>query len=716
MRLRVNNEYLEFNADVEVDRKAKLFDELDKVNGDVSFEFQIQLTQHNRKALNFPFPDSSSKTVYRINNADLFNEEGQLISSGFIKPERPVNNTLYCSFWGGNNNWFAMITGNMTDMNLSDYDLDQTPATIVDSWEDTEGIVFPLIDTGALSTRSFANTKVEDFTPVFYVKTLFFEIFQQAGLKLSGELLHDWVYNNLIIASNGRSQDEVNNRSSFVLKSTPQVLTGSQVLVTWDDDFTFPYFDGSQNNFNLSNGYSPDIKMSVQVDLTMNFDLNQDTPPIPATAGIGIYIDGVLRDSFAVFDQNPVFTRSLRYSLNPADDISIQVAAGPASSGTLTMATIKITPIFLYKAFAVAAVPKWTKQQFVSQVLSIFNIIPAYDPYTKTVTFNLFDKLKNKEPIDISQYVRSIETDYVEFISDYAQNNTFNYQETDIDNLAQYNISTFFQYGTGIIPANNDFLEDTKTVLESDFASPISYVNGAFQMSMERIPFVELDEDLSTTISSVSDSSGLAELSISDDIFEVGDLVRITDSNEAYNGDWVVSSVSAGSILCIGLVFTVNATGTVTRMLHSFTTEDNVYLFLNVPDYPLMDAAAVSQFYLDEDLAGSNVAIAYFSLLNQNKPINEQYKQSLSFGPIDNPLFYQRTILETYWATFSRILNDPVVCKAEVNLPWIVHNKIDFLRPLMVKTLDTTNLYYCTLERGYRNSYTPCELQMIKLP
>lgn len=716
MRLRVNNEYLEFNADVEVDRKAKLFDELDKVNGDVSFEFQIQLTQHNRKALNFPFPDSSSKTVYRINNADLFNEEGQLISSGYIKPERPVNNTLYCSFWGGNNNWFAMITGNMTDMNLSDYDLDQTPATIVDSWEDTEGIVFPLIDTGALSTRSFANTKVEDFTPTFYVKTLFFEIFQQAGLKLSGELLHDWVYNNLIIASNGRSQDEVNNRSSFVLKNTPQVLTGSQVLVTWDDDFTFPYFDGSQNNFNLSNGYSPDIKMSVQVDLTMNFDLNQDTPPIPATAGIGIYIDGVLRDSFAVFDQNPVFTRSLRYSLNPADDISIQVAAGPASSGTLTMATIKITPIFLYKAFAVAAVPKWTKQQFVSQVLSIFNIIPAYDPYTKTVTFNLFDKLKNKEPIDISEHVRSIETDYVEFISDYAQNNTFNYQETDIDNLAQYNISTFFQYGTGIIPANNDFLEDTKTVLESDFASPISYVNGAFQMSMERIPFVELDEDLSTTISSVSDSSGLAELSISDDIFEVGDLVRITDSNEAYNGDWVVSSVSAGSILCVGLVYTVNATGTVTRMLHSFTTEDNVYLFLNVPDYPLIDAAAVSQFYLDEDLAGSTVAIAYFSLLNQNKPINEQYKQSLSFGPIDNPLFYQRTILDTYWATFSRILNDPVGCKAEVNLPWIVHNKIDFLRPLMVKTLDTTNLYYCTLERGYRNSYTPCELQMIKLP
>lgn len=717
MMLRVNNEYIDFNQSIQQDRKAKLFEEIDKIEGDVSFEFELFLSSKNIRILNFPLPDSSSKTVYRSIRADLFNDEGQLVSSGLIKIERKISLTLFCSFFGGNSNWFSALSGNMTDLRISQYDEDQTQANIISSWNDSSGIVWPVIDTGTVSTRSFRNLKVEDFTACFYVKTLMFQIFQQSGLKLSGELMDDWRYNNLIVATNGRSQEQVINRSSFALKSTPQVLSSSPAIVTWDNDSTYPYFDGSQNNFTLSTGYTADVRMSIQVDLNMTFTMNQILPPAPAAVAVAIYINGVQRDIFPVFDVNPTFGRSLRYLLNAGDVLTVRSYYGPSSSSaSVTGATIKVTPLYVYKAFASAAVPKWTKQQFVAQVLALFNVVPAYDLYTKTVTLNLFDKIKSKEPIDVSEFIEDPEVDYSEFISDYGRSNNFKYQETDIDNLQEYNISTFLKYGTGVIEVANDFIEETADVLESDFAAPISYINGVFDMSLERIPFTDLEEDVNTAVTSVSDSGGSARLNITDDLFLVNDLVRVSDSTDtSYNGEYVVSSVAAGNILLRGLDYSANATATVTRLLHKFTTDDSVYLFLNIPNYAVSKISGNSSVYL-EDTTYTTIAIAYFNLLDTGRQINTDYKQGLSFGSIVNPLFYQRTMLQDYWSTFGRILNDPVKLKSNAYLPWKIHNEIDFLRPIMIKTLETTNLYYCNLERGYENSYTPCEIHLIKLP
>lgn len=713
MMLRVNNEFLDFNQSVEQERKAKLFEEMDKINGDVSFEFEIELTSGNAKKLGFPFPDASSKPVYRKVDADLLNNEGQLVSRGFIKIERKIKN-LFCSFFGGNSNWFAMLTGNMSDLRLSQYNVEQTEANIKASWNDTSGIVWPIVDTGALSTRSYQNLKTEDFTPLFYVKTLFFETFQQSGLKIAGELLNDWRYNNLTIASNGRSQEQIDNRSSYAQKNVLQNIASSVTpeKVTWDDDANYPYFDGSQDNFSLVNSrYTADIKMNVDINLSF---VMSGTAKIYA---FFIYVNGSSVKQFP-FHNLDALSFSYSLSLNAGDYFEVFcVRVVPAVSVNVVSGTINIKPSYLYKAFASSAIPKWTKQQFVSQVLAIFNVIPAYDPYTKTVTFNLFEKLKNKEPIDISDFVESIETDYSEFISDYGRKNNFKFQETDIDNLKQYNISTFLKYGVGVIEAENEFIEESKDVLESDFASPISYINGAFQMSMERIPFVELEEDQDTTFGSVSDFGGLAQFNIADDIFQNGDLVRISDStDEGYNGEWVVFVNSPGSIIVRGLDYNVNASGTITKLLHKFTTEDNVYLFLNIPDYALNKAGGISGVYINENFGASRAAIAYFNLLNVNEQINIDYKQGLSFGSIQDPLFYQRTLLQDYWPAFGRILNDPVKLLATCYLPWKIHNQIDFLRPIMIKTLDTVNLYYPNRERGYENSYTPCEIELIKLP
>jgi hypothetical protein len=708
MMLRVNNEYLDFNESITQDRKAKLFEEIDSVDGDVSFEFEIYLSSQNAKILDFPYPDSSSKRVYQAIDADAMDNSGQLVSKGFIKIERKIGDTLFCSFWGGNSNWFAGLTGNMNDLRLSQYDQEQTEANIVSSWTANEGIVWPLIDTGALSLRSYFNLKVEDFAPAFYVKTLFKEIFQQSGFKITGELLNDWRFNNLIVASNGRSIEEINNRSSYVLKNTVQTVAPSSLdVITYDDDSTYPYFDGSQDNFSLvTNRYTADVRMRARVDLSVTLD------NVTATNTILISVSGVTV-KIELQGGNQI-TLSANVLLDAGDYVTTGLFSGFGVD--ITQATLRVTPTYIYQAFGAASVPKWTKQDFVSEVIALFNVIPAFDPYTRTVTFNIFDKLKDKEPIDLSEFVENIETDYSEFISDYGKENLFFYQETDIDNLNEYNISTFLKYGTGVVEVDNDFLEDSVEVLESDFASPISYVNGSFEMSLERIPFVELEDDVSTTFSGVQDDgSGGSQFNVADDIFEVNDLVRIEGVNTTYDGEWMVTTVGAGFIRVRGSFFDVNTTGTITRLIHQFTTEDNVYLFMNIPNYPVADASENTGLYLESTLR-NNIAIAYFNLLNTGQPINDAYKQGLSFGAIQDPLFYQRTMLQDYWATFGRMLNDPVKLKADAYLPWKVHNQIDFLRPIMIKTLESTNLYYCNREIGYENSYTPAEIHLIKLP
>lgn len=606
-----------------------------------------------------------------------------------------------------------MLTGNMTDLRLSQYDVDQTEFTIRDSWDNTSGIVWPILDAGGLSTRSNPDFKTEDFIPAFYAKTLMFEVFQQSGIKIAGELLKDWRYNNMLIAANGRSQQQVDDRTSFIGKNIPQSIpTGGDVTdavkVTFDDESN-PFFDGDTDNYDLAlSQYVADVRMVVTVDYLLRYTTN-------VIAVVYIFVNGVERTFDFRAVSSGIMSKSYKVRLNAGDILEIYSRIGLSTSGSLESGTLMITPTYLYSAFGSASVPKWTKQQFVSQVLAPFNIIPAFDPFTKTLTLNLFDKVKEKEPIDISELIEEPEVDFTEFISDYAKNNNFKYQETDIDNLNQYNISTFLKYGSGVIQANNDFVEESKTVLESDFASPISYINGVFDMSMERIQFIEFDSEQADITSVSTPGFDLARFNVSSDIFEVNDLVRISDStNESYNGEWIVQGIGAGFVQLVGPTFDTNATGKIERLLHKFSDEENVYIFLNIPDYSTGNVSGVP-FTLNQNSVFT-AAFAYFNLLNTGKQINTDYKQGLSFGPIVNPLFYQRTMIEDYWNTFGRILNDPVKLRANAYLPWIIHNQIDFLRPIMIKTLETTNLYYCNRERGYQNSYTPCELELIKLP
>lgn len=718
MMLKVNGEYLDFNGSIEIEKKIKLFEDIETTDGDVSFAFDLELTSQNIKTLRIPFPDVSSKRVYTIQDTEVFNDEGLRINKGSIRIESITGRFASCSFFGGNSNWFTAISGNLSELDLSEYDRPLEYLEIIDSWSDTEGIVYPIMDTGTLITRGEAYLVPEDFVGCMFVHTLMKEIFKASDIKINGELINDPFYKTLVVVCNGRSQEDINNRKSYVEKSTPQSMPTNPTIdvITFDNDSVLPFFDGSQGNYDLANSrYVADIKMKLEVSFTAQVTgINS----LLSSFGYSLYLNGSPElDSSKILLDNGTANTSFIFNLSPGDYVDVRGATVGTDTAVVESANITFTPIFLYESYGKSSVPLWTKQQFVSNIFRIFNCLPSYDSISKTLTINYFDKIKDKLAIDLSEHIQVDTVDYAEFIGNYGQQNIFSYQEGSDEELAQYNISEFVKYGSGVIESQNDFIEETAEVVESDFSSPISYKNTTLDGSLERINFVEYDEGDEVEFTSVTDDSGIAIFHISDadDYFEPDDIVRLVSDVPTYNGEFVVAIVTSSTIRMTTLAFDIDGTGTATKLEHKLTTDDNVYLMSVTKLTPTADMFGSGRVIVN-GVYQDNAMLAFFNLLRLGKNFESNYKQGLSFGNINSQFQFQNTVLDSYWRQFDSIVNDPVMIKATGYLPWKIYNSINFLSPVHIKTAETSNLYYVNRITGYQNSYTPCEVELIKLP
>lgn len=723
MMIKANGEYLDFDGDIEIESQIKLFEEIETANGDYSYSFDVSKTINNLKILGFPFPDTV-KSIYNNVPCEIIDDAGFVIYTGSLQVNN-ITDVISCTFFSGNTEWFGLLTEPMTSLPLYKYDVTNTVDNIVNSWTKTSGIVFPIIDTGTLIERGFSSLQIEDFTGCFYVKTLFNEIFGAQGITLSGDLLNDDIYNQLLVCSNTKSQDEVNDRSCYAGKtSTQSMINGVEVQILFDN-LTGNYFAGG--NFSVST-YTADVNMVVKLELSFNVKYNTG-------AGIGSFFyvnvkkngtDILNYDRAGAEGTQEVYGITKEFlKLEAGDYLQVYILQTSINIVDIQIgSTIKITPQYVYKTFGKSTVPKWTQGEFVSNVLRIFNVIPSYKPESRQLTLNLFNKIKEKEPIDVSDEVTVIQTDFSEFVSNYGKNNNFTYQESDDEDLREYNIANFVKYGAGRLTIDNDFIENEADVLESDFTSPTTYINPVFDMSMERINFIQSEEIDDKTITSVSDSSGTARFNMSnaDDLFSEGDLVAIETDVVGYNSTWVVTTVTTTYIVVFGLGYISSATGTATLLRQKFTTNDDVYLFVNVANVSNLFFSSNSEFRITnleltfENQIVRSCSIAYFNLLANGRQINTKYKQSLSFGEVNSPLSYQKTLLDTYWPIFSQILADPVKLLVR---GYFNRNKFtalkSFLRPLRIKTNETNNLYYLNRITGYKSGHEECEAELIKL-
>jgi hypothetical protein len=190
-------------------------------------------------------------------------------------------------------------------------------------------------------------------------------------------------------------------------------------------------------------------------------------------------------------------------------------------------------------------------------------------------------------------------------------------------------------------------------------------------------------------------------------------------TNEVYNGDWVVKTVDGIHVVFNGLPFDTGGTGSLVKLNYKYASTDDVFLFINIPNYQrsnFSDATIVFDSGGFYPIEINTIALAYFDLIYTGKQINLDFIYSLSFGSVEDPLRYQVTMIDSYFRLFERILNDPVKLISIAHLPYDVYDRIDFLRPITVKTLETVNSYYMNRISGYKESFLECQLELIKLP
>lgn len=727
MMLKLSSGYLDFNGPVEMERQVKLLEEIDATYGDFSYSFELQWTQNNLDKLGFPYPDVVNKTIYSNVDCDLLDDEGHLLHKGLLRLQSyDVGKSLQCSFFSGNYNWMNLITGDLSELDFSNLDVDLEYNSVIALFNAESNLVFPFLDIGGLVSRSEPILVMQDFNGCMYVKTIFNKLFNTVGIKIKGDLINDWVYNNAVVCKNNKNSEGIAARTTYAKKTSNQTVVDGAAFATiaFQDDSTYPYFDGDQNNYN--NGtyiYTADIKMNIKLDVSLIISMNTQLN----TMYFRVNKNGAAFKDYSITHINPPspptsYNISLVMSLNAGDTLKIEVRSNDAlnvNTGVQTGSTIRITPLFVFKVFGNSAVPNWTKQDFVSNVLNLFNVITDFDPFTKELTFDLFDKIKTKQPIDISEHVKVTNVDFEEFISNFGRNNTFSYEQSDDDSLKEYNIKQFVKYGEGVINVDNDFIEENVPIIQSDFSSPTSYINGIFSTSLEKINFIEYEEGDEATFGSVSNSSNKARFNISANVFVVGDLVRVMDSTHAaYNGDFVVSAQGSGYIEFYTLTYDISASGTIKKLNVVYTNDDNVFLLINIPEILVSDISGLSTIGItdgtvDGDL--QSIAYAYFNILDTDRNVNDNYKQSLSFGAIDDVLFYQKTLLDTYWRNVASMLNDPVKVLGISYLPKSVYLSLSPLFPVTIKTNETTNMYYINRITGYQKQNVPCDLNLIKL-
>lgn len=729
MMLRVNNEFLDFDDVVEVEKQIKLLESLDTSDGDFSYQFSLPKTINNLRILGNPQPDNLNKQVYQRISTDLLNDSGAELFKGYIRVER-LYSMIDCSFFAGNNNWFGLLADSLRALNWSEYDTELSQATISAAIFSKEGVVFPLLDNGALVSRGTAQLKVEDFVAGIYVKTVFAKIFQSHGIKIQGELLNSTDFDSAITIKNGADETLIDGASVFAGKTstTARGIENDDYKITFDTVSVYPYYMGAIAPFDLgTDTFTAPFKMTMDIEVVLQpqiVDASYNNRIYLYINGVFTFVDiglqsgaGGLYNSSTAGD-NDFFKITRTITLEAGDTMEVysdwQQSSGSTPNDVIS-GSLKITPKFIYSITGAAIVPDWTQQEYVSAVMELFNVIPSYNSGTKTLTLNLFEKVGTKPAIDLSEHISETEVDYVEFVSSYGKSNLLTMVELEeSDEFRALNLQRL-PYRNGVISVDNEFLEDSVTVVEGKFVSPITYINPAFDMCMQKTDLVAISEEGSTNFTSVTAGTlNRPRITVEDNIFLQSDIIRIRQStNPEYNGDWLVIAVDATSnwIEIYGVPFNTDATGEGLRMVYEYGGTDNVFILHQVPLYPVSGVSSLTSFRL-EVTDYSTIATAFSRLMQMNRQINHDFLEAMHFDGGD----YQRSLTDKYFRLITRVLNDPVKLYCTVHLPLAVYHNLDMLSPVHILTEETQNRYYINRISGYKESHLPAMVELIKIP
>jgi len=194
-----------------------------------SFSQQIALpdTKVNRTNLEYIFsinadstfdPTKKSKCWLMKNTVVVFEGYMQLIEIDY--DYNTYQNMYQVVIYADNANLFTNIgTKLLTDLNLKQYDHTYNAGNVTASWYNpnyTNGYVYPFIDySGEIDEDLLGELNLTYFKPGMYLKTVFDEIFLEAGYSYTSTFLNSYPFTQMFMPFNNTSLTKVSNIPLF---------------------------------------------------------------------------------------------------------------------------------------------------------------------------------------------------------------------------------------------------------------------------------------------------------------------------------------------------------------------------------------------------------------------------------------------------------------------------------------------------------------------
>lgn len=682
------------------------------IRGDFSTDFTVPNDSETRKTLGYSSINQLNRTTQK---AFSFYSNGNVIADGrvFIKG---AGTSFELFFVSGNTNWMNLITGSIKDLDLSEYNISFDAPTIDSRKNATEGVIFPVIDWYS-NYRKLTNTFVVkpvtgisidtmyELYPCFHEKTIFEKIFATYGLKVSGNLLDDPIYKDLVITPEALKSAAYASAISGVFQSMDGAFSGLGTFTPAKLRFDSgtDYFDDTNDRLTFPDG-------GAGTTLTYSFDRTGGSgAQTGGTATVQLRKNGVTISSFTLNPNILSGSNSIKTDLSPGDYIEMY-----ASPNGYYIAHVEASyPEFLTANQVVVEniLPDVDQFSFVKHIATRFNCLVDFDPFTQTVIFTKLDSLKKSEAQDLSQNVVSYKPIP---LSGYGKNNYIRAQEAD--ELSPYKTEDL-NYGDSLVTSDGD---DNREVFTTPFRPAETFTNPRLEWLITSVPLVRLeDADDGLEYFTVADIGG-GQTEFQNGVFfgdyKVGAIIRIESESGEYSGFAVVEEADASGLVALGVRFGATDAGKI-------FLQKIVFPFAGSRELIVVRATDVNNFNAGSPIYGdqnirivdedgtypyATVAWAFYAKPNIGTAL-DQVRVGLNYGPVlgtGNIPFG-----DLYHKNLRKIIKGARL-EAVLLLSETEYNNLVLAGYFFLRTHDVTGYFLISSIDGYTDKKTPITVQL----
>jgi len=504
--------------------------------------FRLPLTQANADALDLPQHINTFSRLPYQKVAVRVLEDDIVVLDAVLQMVRVIDGWLECEMTGGNYNFFELIEGvKLSQVDLSSlthtWTIENILATETNTWEN--GYIYPVVDYG----RGLGERKtVDDFYPAVFVKYLIQKIATANGFRVKGRSWTMQLLENMLILpfEFPGLDDEFTKARSFRVG-----YTGTQtyeyfsrlgndselvvdVILNQENDSVLDFFDGSENNYNPSNGEGT-INGTGIYNCSTTFHTYTLGPVF--FAAILIVNDVIVQDKAVnkysafgrfetlTFEFDPFYAQQgdvikLRYKI--AKRGTLNVASGNIYLDDKTVWSLTMNSFVVPGAdiSLTSILGDLEAKELFLLIANQFNLLFITDTRNKILYIEPFDAVLKNIPnaVDLSSRIDLSEPPEVSFILDGYGKNT----------VLQYDDATY----PGTIKLDNQHLEDTVVGYDSPF-------------SLQGLPILEVVEN--TRLSVWDTGETYTQTPIQDYVYHQGNYYRAkvnapTSQNPDANG------------------------------------------------------------------------------------------------------------------------------------------------------------------------------------